>query len=233
MGIGGQNKPRRNYVDDARQWFYSRPWAVPLILIASVLPVAVAIKSLFAPAIRPIAAPTELVEDYYKQLSSLSNVDAVLYRAVALLGQITSTDYNQIILESVEKGDGSGTEQTSSLVVVATDATRYSYRYVARNGLIAKSVHDFTPLNTPDVSKDSKYIGAVPRTRSELVIPIPYRQGVIGAMNSESPELDHFTAEVERHASALASALGRALVEKEWSRDTQEDQMPRVGQFAR
>lgn len=47
-------------------------------------------------------------------------------------------------------------------------------------------------LYAPDVSKDKRYIEAMPGCRSEVAIPLWYRDEIIGVLDVESPEINAF-----------------------------------------
>jgi len=58
-----------------------------------------------------------------------------------------------------------------------------------------------------DVSQDPRYISAVPNVRSELAVPLIVKNKVIGVIDIESPEPDHFTEEHKRLLTLIASRM--------------------------
>src|SRR5215471_17593411 len=51
------------------------------------------------------------------------------------------------------------------------------------------------PLYVPDVSKDARYICSATRTRSELAVPLMVRDEVVGVLDCQSENLNHFDSE--------------------------------------
>ncbi|HLH07224.1 MAG TPA: GAF domain-containing protein, partial [Terriglobales bacterium] len=62
-------------------------------------------------------------------------------------------------------------------------------------GLIGNSAQVKRPIYAPDVSKDPRYLNAIPSTRSELAIPLIVRDEVVGVLDCQSDQLDFFDAE--------------------------------------
>jgi sigma-B regulation protein RsbU (phosphoserine phosphatase) len=61
----------------------------------------------------------------------------------------------------------------------------------------------------PDVSRDARYINAVPDAKSELVVPLMVKDKCIGAFDLESPELNAFS---QRHVELLMPLASQAAV---------------------
>src|SRR5579859_881873 len=58
-----------------------------------------------------------------------------------------------------------------------------------------------------DVSNDPQYISAVPNVRSELAVPLIVKNRVIGVIDIESPQANHFTEEHKRLLTLIASRM--------------------------
>ncbi len=69
------------------------------------------------------------------------------------------------------------------------------------------------PLNIPDVTRDTRYIPAWKglHVRSELCVPIKIGERVLGVIDAESAEVDHFTPADERLLQTLADQMAVAL----------------------
>ena len=67
------------------------------------------------------------------------------------------------------------------------------------------------PMRVADVRREPVYIAGDPDVRSELTVPLVVRNQIIGAINTESTELDAFSAEDERLLVILAGQLAPAL----------------------
>ncbi len=82
-------------------------------------------------------------------------------------------------------------------------------------GLIGIAVLQNQPIRIGDVSHDDRYINLHSETVSEMVIPLAYKGRVIGALDLESPERNHFTEYDERLLMTLATRIASALVNAE------------------
>src|ERR1022692_109560 len=58
-----------------------------------------------------------------------------------------------------------------------------------------------------DVSKDPRYISAVPNVRCELAVPLIIKNRLIGVIDIESPQANHFTEEHKRLLTLIASRM--------------------------
>src|SRR5436305_14696506 len=58
-----------------------------------------------------------------------------------------------------------------------------------------------------DVANDPRYISAVPNVRSEIAVPLIVKNRVIGVIDIESPQPDHFTEEHKRLRTLIPSRM--------------------------
>src|SRR5690349_23718547 len=58
-----------------------------------------------------------------------------------------------------------------------------------------------------DVSADPRYISAISNVRSELAVPLIVKNRVIGVIDIESPQTNHFTEEHKRLLTLIASRM--------------------------
>jgi phosphoserine phosphatase RsbU/P len=63
------------------------------------------------------------------------------------------------------------------------------------------------PVLVGDVTQDPRYISGVPNVRSELAVPLIVKNRVIGVLNLESPQRDHFTEEHKRLLMLIGSRM--------------------------
>jgi len=66
-------------------------------------------------------------------------------------------------------------------------------------------------LRVGDVSVDSRYIQASPNTRSELAVPLIYRNEVLGVLNVESEQPNAYTENDEEMLGTLAGSLAAII----------------------
>lgn len=67
------------------------------------------------------------------------------------------------------------------------------------------------PLRLRDVSEDSRYIQISPNTRSELALPLVYRNELLGVLNAESELLDAYTENDVEMLGTLAGSLAAII----------------------
>jgi sigma-B regulation protein RsbU (phosphoserine phosphatase) len=63
----------------------------------------------------------------------------------------------------------------------------------------------------PDVTLDPRYRMVNPETRSELAVPMMFKNRVVGVMDLESPQLNYFTADHVQVLSILAAHLAVSI----------------------
>jgi diguanylate cyclase (GGDEF)-like protein len=81
----------------------------------------------------------------------------------------------------------------------------------AHQGLTGASVLKKQPVYAPDVSKDARYICAALSTRSELAIPLMVREEVVGVLDCQSAEVDHFDKETIHLLTLFSTQASIAL----------------------
>jgi diguanylate cyclase (GGDEF)-like protein len=67
------------------------------------------------------------------------------------------------------------------------------------------------PLYVPDVTKDDRYISSAAKTRSELAIPLMARDEVVGVLDCQSENLDHFDGEMADLLTLFSTQCSMAL----------------------
>jgi GAF domain-containing protein/HAMP domain-containing protein len=67
------------------------------------------------------------------------------------------------------------------------------------------------PLRVDDVTKDSRYIQVSSNTRSELAIPLLYRNELLGVLNAESEQTSAYTENDEEMLGTLAGSLAAII----------------------
>jgi diguanylate cyclase (GGDEF)-like protein len=78
-------------------------------------------------------------------------------------------------------------------------------------GVIGTAAREKRPLYVPDVSKDSRYIACGKKTRSELAIPLMVRDEVVGVLDCQSENLDHFDSETIDLLTLFSTQASMAL----------------------
>ena len=81
----------------------------------------------------------------------------------------------------------------------------------AGEGITGASVSKKQPVYAPDVSQDRRYICAAQSTRSELAIPLMVRDEVVGVLDCQSDQLDHFDGETIELLTLFSTQASIAL----------------------
>ncbi len=78
-------------------------------------------------------------------------------------------------------------------------------------GLVPKAIREATVIYAPDVRLESSYIASVPATRSELIVPLKTRKSILGVLDLQSTDIDHFNQSDRRVLSAFAERAAAAI----------------------
>jgi diguanylate cyclase (GGDEF)-like protein len=62
-------------------------------------------------------------------------------------------------------------------------------------GITGTAAQQKRPIHSPDVTKDSRYLSTSKTTRSELAVPLMVRDEVVGVLDCQSDNLNHFDAD--------------------------------------
>ena len=75
---------------------------------------------------------------------------------------------------------------------IGWDEGQDKVRFPVGCGISGPAVLKKQPVYAPDVSKDARYVCSAKSTRSELAIPLMFRDEVVGVLDCQSDRLDHF-----------------------------------------
>ena len=79
------------------------------------------------------------------------------------------------------------------------------------DGLVGYAARHNEAVLVPDVSKDPRYISLNPETRSELAVPLIYKDKVIGVLDLEHTRRGFFTDDHKRTVTTLAAQVAIAI----------------------
>jgi phosphoserine phosphatase RsbU/P len=99
--------------------------------------------------------------------------------------------------------------------------TRYAWRFgyaqapmrriSVTTGLVGAAVREWRPINVPDVRKDQRYLPMNPETRSELIVPLFYKERVIGVLDLEHTRTAFFNEDHVRTLTTMAAQIAIAI----------------------
>src|SRR5205085_475418 len=78
-------------------------------------------------------------------------------------------------------------------------------------GLVGYAAREKISVLIPDVHKDSRYIELNPETRSELCVPLIYKDEVIGVLDLEHTRRGYFTEDHRKTITTLAAQIAIAI----------------------
>jgi diguanylate cyclase (GGDEF)-like protein len=78
-------------------------------------------------------------------------------------------------------------------------------------GLTGAAAHQKRPIYAADVSKDERYILSAKNTRSELAVPLMVRDHVVGVLDCQSENLNHFDPETIDLLTLFSTQASMAL----------------------
>jgi sigma-B regulation protein RsbU (phosphoserine phosphatase) len=177
---------------------------------------------------REYADTMETLAEIGREMSAILDLDELLTRVAHLVKRVIA--YRTFGIALVNEA-----EQTVEFKVAIKYGEGSDTSAVkVGEGLLGYAVQHKEVVLAPDVSKDPRYINAVPDARSELVVPLLVKDRCIGAFDLESPELNAFT---KHHVELLTLLASQAAVAIEnarlWETVTaNEDRLERELRFA-
>jgi len=176
-----------------------------LQILADQLAVAVVNSELFAEAQERLSQH-RLLHHVTTAAASSTSIDEALSSAVQGLQVTLGGDQIAILLADKEQKT---LEVRSSIGYPNDESARLKVPFgVGVTGWVA--AHRLAQ-RIGDVSKDSRYLSVNPKARSELAIPLIYRNEVLGVMNVESPRLSAYSENDEEMLGTLAGSLAAII----------------------
>jgi sigma-B regulation protein RsbU (phosphoserine phosphatase) len=176
-----------------------------IALLAGRLAVAIENARLFQ-QVRTQAETLLVLNEVSREISSILDLEELLRRAAELVKRVI--DY-QII--SIMLYDDEQRVFRHRLDVKHGQRVQGKLRVAATEGIVGAAATLREPVLVPDVTTDPRYLMVNPETRSELAIPMIYKNKVIGVLDLESPQLNYFTEEHVQTLTILATNLAVAL----------------------
>jgi len=185
--------------------YFSEEHARLLTLIASRIAVAIENARLYTRASRQARILTVLNE-ISRELTAILDLDRLLQRIGELLHRLI--DYQMF---SVLLLDSTGTRLQHRFALRFNEKVQIKYEIELGKGLVGYAAQHRQPVLVPDVSKDRRYIQLNPETRSELVVPLLYKEGLIGVLDLEHTRRGYFREAHVRTLTTLAAQIAIAI----------------------
>src|SRR5947209_5691455 len=147
-----------------------------------------------------------LLNEIARELTSILNLDELLGRIAELVRRLIDYQMFSILLV-----DSSGQKLQHRFSLRFNENIHLKDEIPIGRGLVGYAAESKQAVLVPDVTKDSRYVEANPETRSELVVPLIYKNKVVGVLDLEHTRRGFFTDEHKRTMSTLAAQIAIAL----------------------
>jgi phosphoserine phosphatase RsbU/P len=147
-----------------------------------------------------------LLNEIARELSSILNVDELLNRVAELLRKLIDYQMFSILLL-----DSSGEKLQHRFSLRFHENIHLKHEVTLGRGIVGIAAQTRQAILVPDVSKDPRYIEANPETRSELAVPLIYKDKVIGVIDLEHTRRGFFTDDHRRTMMTLAAQVAIAI----------------------
>jgi sigma-B regulation protein RsbU (phosphoserine phosphatase) len=147
-----------------------------------------------------------LLNEIARELTSILNVDELLKRIAELLSRLI--DYQMF---SILMLDPAGEKLQHRFSLRFQENIQLKHDVPLGDGLVGYAARHRQAVLVPDVSKDPRYILLNPETRSELAVPLIYKDKVIGVLDLEHTKRGFFTDDHNRTVTTLAAQVAIAL----------------------
>ena len=192
-------------IESSERDYFTRDQQNILTMLATRIASAIENAQLFERAKRQ-ADTLLLLNEVARETNSLLDVDGVLRRAAEMVKQVIDYQIFAILLY-----DEQARVFRHKINVKFGQHVQERSVVAPHEGIVGAAATLRRPVVVPDVSFDPRYISLNPETRSELAIPLLYKNRVIGVLDIESPQLNYFTPDHVQALSILASHLAVSI----------------------
>jgi sigma-B regulation protein RsbU (phosphoserine phosphatase) len=205
---------------ESEQLNYFRPEHLHLLtLTASRVSQAIENARLYTRVARQ-AQTLKVLNEISRELTSILELDALFSRIGELLKRIVDFQFFTIWITN---------EQTGHLE--SRFATRFGEHIEVHEklpvdrGLVGLAISEQRLVSAPDVRKDLRYYQVNRETRSEFIVPLIYKNRVIGVLDLEHTRTHSFTEDHERAMTTLAAQIAISIENARlYQRVTQQEQ---------
>jgi sigma-B regulation protein RsbU (phosphoserine phosphatase) len=176
-----------------------------LTLIASRMAIGIENARLYTRISRQ-ARTLLLLNEIARELTSILNLDELLKRVGELLSRLI--DYQMF---SVLLLDAAETTLQHRFSLRFQENIHLKHDVPVGKGLVGYAAQHKQAVLVRDVKKDSRYIETNPETRSELAVPLIYKDKVIGVLDLEHTKRGFFTEDHQRTITTLAAQIAIAI----------------------
>src|SRR5579862_7806415 len=176
-----------------------------LTLFASRIAVGIENARLYTRVSRQ-ARQLALLNEISRELTSILNLDQLLKRVGDLLMKLIDYQMFSILLL-----DESKQKLQHRFSLRFKESVQLKHDIPLGRGLVGYAAQHGEPVLAADVHKDPRYIEANPETRSELCIPLIYKDKVIGVLDIEHTRRNYFNDDHVRIMTTMAAQVAIAI----------------------
>ncbi len=147
-----------------------------------------------------------LLNEISRELTSILNLDELLARIAELLRRLIDYQMFSILLL-----DATGETLQHRFSLRFHENIHLKHDVPLGRGVVGSAVESKQAVLVPDVTKDSRYVELNPETRSEMAVPLIYKDKVIGVLDLEHTRRGFFTEEHKRTLTTLAAQMAIAI----------------------
>jgi phosphoserine phosphatase RsbU/P len=185
--------------------YFNQEHARLLGLIASRIAVSIENARLYTRIVRQ-ADTLALLTEISHELTSILNLDQLLKRIGELLRRVIDYQIFSILLLDEDKQ-----KLVHRFSVRFKENVHIKHDIPLGRGLVGAAAQEKRAILVADVNKDPRYIKANPETRSELCVPLIYKDKVIGVLDLEHTRRGYFQDDHVRAMSTLAAQIAIAI----------------------
>jgi len=141
-----------------------------------------------------------------RELTSILNLDELFDRIAELVRRLIDYQMFSILLL-----DATGEKLQHRFALRFQENVHPKDDRLLGRGLVGTAAETKQAVLAPDVKKDPRYIEVNPETRSELAVPLIYKDKVIGVLDLEHTRRGFFTEEHQRTMTTLAAQIAIAI----------------------
>jgi len=176
-----------------------------LTLIASRMAIGIENARLYTRITRQ-ARTLLLLNEIARELTSILNLDELLKRIGELLSRLIDYQMFSILLL-----DAAGETLQHRFSLRFQENTPLKHDIPVGQGIVGYAAQHRQGVLVRDVNKDPRYIVSNPETRSELAVPLIYKDKVIGVLDLEHTKRGFFTEDHQRTVTTLAAQIAIAI----------------------
>ena len=147
-----------------------------------------------------------LLNEIARELTSILNLDELLGRIAELIRRLIDYQMFSILLL-----DSSGEMLQHRFSLRFNENIHLKHEIPLGRGIVGTAAESKEAVLVLDVSKDPRYVEANPETKSELAVPLIYKNKVVGVLDLEHTRRGFFTDEHKRTMTTLAAQIAIAI----------------------